>query len=397
MPTGVALALPPGYAGFVQPRSGLALRHGVTCLNTPGLIDAGYRDELRVLLVNTDPSTPYEVHRGDRIAEVVIQAVEEAKFVEVTEGELPDSPGVWAASATPADDRAYGARPRSGGSMMERLSGMDAAFLALETDTMHMHVGAVMVFDPRLRLRARPAHALRRRPLRSVIDERIHLVPPCAGAWCGCLSASTTPSGSKTPTSTSTTTCDAPAFPRRGGRLSWPPSSPTSPAAPSTRAARCGRCTSSKGSSRATWPWSPRCTTPCSTGRRASRWWPRSSIPPRSPRRVGAGSAVAARAHPHRDGADRLGRLLARPSAGTGRGRPAPYLRRRARLRRAQPPFPRGGRRRAAPGPSGRRARRSTGPSRPTGASPSPRFPWTRSGPCAASSAAPSTTWSSPR
>jgi dUTP pyrophosphatase len=91
VPTGVALALPPGYAGFVQPRSGLALRHGVTCLNTPGLIDSGYRDELRVLLVNTDPATVYEVHRGDRIAQLVIQAVEEAKFVEVGEGALSDS------------------------------------------------------------------------------------------------------------------------------------------------------------------------------------------------------------------------------------------------------------------------------------------------------------------
>jgi dUTP pyrophosphatase len=75
----------------VQPRSGLALRHGVTCLNTPGLIDAGYRDELRVLLVNTDPSTPYEVHRGDRIAQLVIQAVEEATFVETGDGQLSDS------------------------------------------------------------------------------------------------------------------------------------------------------------------------------------------------------------------------------------------------------------------------------------------------------------------
>jgi dUTP pyrophosphatase len=91
VPTGVALALPPGYAGFVLPRSGLALRHGVTCLNTPGLIDAGYRDELRVLLVNTDPSSPYEVRRGDRIAQLVVQAVEEAKFVHVAEGELPES------------------------------------------------------------------------------------------------------------------------------------------------------------------------------------------------------------------------------------------------------------------------------------------------------------------
>jgi dUTP pyrophosphatase len=83
VPTGLALAIPEGYAGFVQPRSGLALRHGVTCLNTPGLIDSGYRDELAVLLVNTDPDREYEVHRGDRIAQLVIQRVEEAHFVEV--------------------------------------------------------------------------------------------------------------------------------------------------------------------------------------------------------------------------------------------------------------------------------------------------------------------------
>jgi dUTP diphosphatase len=76
VPTGIALALPPGYAGFVQPRSGLALRHGVTCLNTPGLIDAGYRDELRVLLVNLDPDEPFDVARGDRIAQLVVQRVE---------------------------------------------------------------------------------------------------------------------------------------------------------------------------------------------------------------------------------------------------------------------------------------------------------------------------------
>jgi dUTP pyrophosphatase len=82
VPTGIALAIPEGYAGFVQPRSGLALRHGVTCLNTPGLIDAGYRDELAVLLVNTDPDTAYEVQRGDRIAQLVIQRVECAAFVE---------------------------------------------------------------------------------------------------------------------------------------------------------------------------------------------------------------------------------------------------------------------------------------------------------------------------
>ncbi|MFO7280481.1 MAG: dUTP diphosphatase [Thermoanaerobacterales bacterium] len=83
VPTGIALALPEGYAGFVQPRSGLAWRHGVTCLNTPGLIDSGYRDELRVLLVNTDPDHDYEVRRGDRIAQLVIQRVEHACFTPV--------------------------------------------------------------------------------------------------------------------------------------------------------------------------------------------------------------------------------------------------------------------------------------------------------------------------
>ena len=83
VPTGIALAIPPGHAGFVQPRSGLALRHGVTCLNTPGLIDSGYRDELAVLLVNTDPVDDYQVHRGDRIAQLVIQRVEQAQFVPV--------------------------------------------------------------------------------------------------------------------------------------------------------------------------------------------------------------------------------------------------------------------------------------------------------------------------
>jgi len=83
VPTGIALAIPPGHAGFVQPRSGLALRHGVTCLNTPGLIDSGYRDELAVLLVNTDPVDDYQVHRGDRIAQLVIQRVEQARFVPV--------------------------------------------------------------------------------------------------------------------------------------------------------------------------------------------------------------------------------------------------------------------------------------------------------------------------
>jgi dUTP pyrophosphatase len=89
VPTGAAVSIPPGYAGFVQPRSGLALKHGVTCLNSPGLIDSGYRGELKVLLVNTDPSQPFQVRRGERIAQLVIQAVEHCRFVPVAE--LPPS------------------------------------------------------------------------------------------------------------------------------------------------------------------------------------------------------------------------------------------------------------------------------------------------------------------
>ncbi|MCH2624927.1 MAG: dUTP diphosphatase [Acidimicrobiales bacterium] len=83
--TGIAIAIPTGYAGFVQPRSGLALRHGVTCLNTPGLIDSGYRDELKVLLINTAPTDAYEVRRGDRIAQLVIKKVEEVIWEEADE------------------------------------------------------------------------------------------------------------------------------------------------------------------------------------------------------------------------------------------------------------------------------------------------------------------------
>ncbi len=81
--TGMAVAIPDGYAGFVLPRSGLAVRHGVTCVNSPGLVDAGYRGELKVALINTDPSEDYQIHRGDRIAQLVIQRVEQARFVPV--------------------------------------------------------------------------------------------------------------------------------------------------------------------------------------------------------------------------------------------------------------------------------------------------------------------------
>lgn len=90
IPTGIRVALPVGYAGFVQPRSGLALRHGVTLANSPGLIDSGYRDELAVILINTDPQHPFEVQRGDRIAQLVVQRVETASFVEVDDLPLSD-------------------------------------------------------------------------------------------------------------------------------------------------------------------------------------------------------------------------------------------------------------------------------------------------------------------
>jgi dUTP pyrophosphatase len=83
VPTGIAVAIPEGYGGFVLPRSGLALRHGVTCLNTPGLIDGGFRDEVSVLLVNHDPVTAFDVQRGDRIAQLVVMRVENVEWEEV--------------------------------------------------------------------------------------------------------------------------------------------------------------------------------------------------------------------------------------------------------------------------------------------------------------------------
>jgi dUTP pyrophosphatase len=83
MPTGIAIAIPLGYAGFVLPRSGLALNHGISVVNAPGLIDSHYRGELKVVLLNTDPARPYHVHRGDRIAQLVIQRVEDVTWVEV--------------------------------------------------------------------------------------------------------------------------------------------------------------------------------------------------------------------------------------------------------------------------------------------------------------------------
>jgi len=81
--TGVAVAIPPGWAGLVLPRSGLALRHGLTCLNAPGLIDAGYRDEIRVILVNHDPTERFKIEVGDRIAQLIIQEVAAIEWDEV--------------------------------------------------------------------------------------------------------------------------------------------------------------------------------------------------------------------------------------------------------------------------------------------------------------------------
>jgi dUTP pyrophosphatase len=83
VPTGVAIALPDGYAAFVHPRSGLAARHGVTLVNAPGTVDAGYRGEIRVTLLNTDPATAVSFQRGDRIAQLVIQRVAAPVFHEV--------------------------------------------------------------------------------------------------------------------------------------------------------------------------------------------------------------------------------------------------------------------------------------------------------------------------
>ena len=85
VPTGLAVAIPAGHAGLVLPRSGLALKHGITCLTAPGLLDPLYRGELKVLLVNTDPEHEYTVRRGDRIAQLVIQAVEMVEWIEVDE------------------------------------------------------------------------------------------------------------------------------------------------------------------------------------------------------------------------------------------------------------------------------------------------------------------------
>ncbi|HWB57470.1 MAG TPA: dUTP diphosphatase [Gaiellaceae bacterium] len=89
VPTGIAVAIPEGFAGFVQPRSGLAARHGIAVVNSPGLIDSGYRGEIRVVLLNTDPERAFVAEAGDRIAQLVVVPVPELDIVEVDE--LPPS------------------------------------------------------------------------------------------------------------------------------------------------------------------------------------------------------------------------------------------------------------------------------------------------------------------
>jgi dUTP pyrophosphatase len=89
IPTGLAVAIPDGFAGLVQPRSGLAARHGLGLVNAPGLIDAGYRGEIKVIAINLDPREPFEVHRGDKIAQLVVYPVPATILREVSE--LPES------------------------------------------------------------------------------------------------------------------------------------------------------------------------------------------------------------------------------------------------------------------------------------------------------------------
>ena len=85
IPTGIAVAIPRGYAGFVLPRSGLATRHGIALVNSPGLVDSGYRVEMAIIMINTDKHEPFHIKRGDRIAQLVIQKVIEATTVQVSE------------------------------------------------------------------------------------------------------------------------------------------------------------------------------------------------------------------------------------------------------------------------------------------------------------------------
>lgn len=127
VPTGVAVALPDGYAAFIHPRSGLGAKLGVTIVNAPGTVDAGYRGEIKVTLLNTDPRATVRLRRGDRIAQMVVQRVERAVFHEVAD--LPGSArgadgfgstGGFAAAGGPADDARGGRGPAPQGPDSER-------------------------------------------------------------------------------------------------------------------------------------------------------------------------------------------------------------------------------------------------------------------------------------
>jgi dUTP pyrophosphatase len=109
LPTGIAIALPDGFAAFVHPRSGLAARAGLGLVNAPGTIDAGYRGEVKVIVINHDPVQPIELHRGERIAQLVFQRVTRAEFVEVAE--------------LPRSDRGDGGHGSTGGAAALALSG----------------------------------------------------------------------------------------------------------------------------------------------------------------------------------------------------------------------------------------------------------------------------------
>jgi dUTP pyrophosphatase len=113
LPTGLAIALPPGHAAFVHPRSGLAARAGLGLVNAPGTIDAGYRGEIKVVVINHDRSQPLQLRRGERIAQLVVQRVEHAEFVEV--------------AALPASERGAGGHGSTGGAAVLTERPMDAS------------------------------------------------------------------------------------------------------------------------------------------------------------------------------------------------------------------------------------------------------------------------------
>ena len=231
---GAGRSCPPGWRwpsrratpGSVLPRSGLALRHGVTCLNTPGLIDSGYRGELQVVLVNHDPGHDYAVSRGDRIAQLVIVRVEEAAVRPGARAKgWASASGAAAASATPGHDGVQRTL-RSGDATARRDGrGVPVARDADDAAARGRRPGARPAGGHPLALLA--LHPLRPDPpghRAAAAPGR----PPCASGPSGCRSGCTTRSGSTTPTSSWTTISAGPACRRRAGGPSWTPSWPPS-------------------------------------------------------------------------------------------------------------------------------------------------------------------------